>query len=86
VRYERNTLNFRLENYQDARDDAERELCLQDPGNVIIDLQIYNLLQLVSARLGERELARQYAELSRTTPAPLRQDTLRSVVAEAEAR
>jgi len=47
VRYERGTLNFRPENYQDARNDAERELCLQDPGNVIIDLQIYNLLQLV---------------------------------------
>ena len=44
---ERGTLNFRPENYQDACDDAERELCLQDPGNVIIDLQIYNLLQLV---------------------------------------
>jgi len=77
VRYERGKLNFRLGNYQDARNDAERALSLQDPGKVIIDLQIYNLLQLIYARLGEKELARQYAELSRTTPVPLRQDSQR---------
>jgi len=77
VRYERGKLNFRLGNYQDARNDAERALSLQDPGKVIIDLQIYNLLQLIYARLGEKDLARQYAELSRTTPIQLRQDSPR---------
>jgi tetratricopeptide (TPR) repeat protein len=74
VRYERGKLNFRLGNFADARNDAERALSLKDPGGVIIDLQIYNLLQLIYTRLGETELARQYAQLSRTTPVPLRSD------------
>jgi len=77
VRYERGKLNFRLGNYADARNDAERALSIQDPGKVIIDLQIYNLLHLIYARLGEKELARQYAELARTTPVPLRPDSAR---------
>jgi tetratricopeptide (TPR) repeat protein len=77
VRYERGKLNFRLGNYQDARNDAERALSIQDTSRIIIDLQIYNLLQLIYARLGEKELARQYAELSRTTPVPLRPDSAR---------
>jgi tetratricopeptide (TPR) repeat protein len=77
VRYERGKLNFRLGKYADARNDAERALSLQDPGSVIINLQIYNLLQLIYTRLGETELARQYAELSRTTPVPLRSDSSR---------
>ena len=72
VRYERGKLNLRLGNYAEARNDAERALSLQDPGKVIINLQLYNLLQQIYARLGEKELARQYAELARTTPVPLR--------------
>jgi tetratricopeptide (TPR) repeat protein len=74
VRYERGKLNFRLGNYADARNDAEGALSLKDLGGVIIDLQIYNLLQLIYTRLGETELARQYAQLSRTTPVPLRSE------------
>ena len=77
VRYERGKLNLRLGNYADARNDAERALSLPDPGKVIIDLQVYNLLQSIYTRLGEKELARQYAELSRTTPVPLRSDSPR---------
>jgi len=77
VRYERGKLNFRLGNYAEARNDGERALSLKDPGGVIIDLQIYNLLQLIYTRLGETELARQYAELSRTTPVPLRSESPR---------
>jgi tetratricopeptide (TPR) repeat protein len=77
VRYERGKLNLRLGNYADARNDAERALSLKDPGGVIIDLQVYNLLQMIYTRLGETELARQYAELSRTTPVPLRSDSSR---------
>jgi tetratricopeptide (TPR) repeat protein len=77
VRYERGKLNLRLGNYADARNDAERALSLPDPGKVIIDLQVYNLLQMIYTRLGEKELARQYAELSRTTPVPLRSDSPR---------
>lgn len=74
VRYERGKLNLRLGNYVDARNDTETALSLPDPGRVIIDLQLYNLLQLIYTRLGETELARRYAELSRTTPVPLRSD------------
>ena len=77
VRYERGKLNLRLGNYADARNDAERALSLPDPGKVIIDLQVYNLLQLIYTRLGEKELARQYADLSRSTPVPLRSESPR---------
>jgi tetratricopeptide (TPR) repeat protein len=77
VRYERGKLNLRLGNYADARNDAERALSLADPGKVIIDLQLYNLLQSIYTRLGQTELARQYAELSRSTPVPLRSDSRR---------
>jgi tetratricopeptide (TPR) repeat protein len=77
VRYERGKLNLWLGNLQDARNDAERALSIQDPGKVIIDLQIYNLLQLIYARLGDKDLARQYAELCRTTSVPLRRDSAR---------
>jgi len=77
VRYERGKLNFRLGNYADARIDAESALSLPDPGKVIIELQVYNLLQLIYTRLGEQELSRKYAELSRNTPVPLRSESSR---------
>jgi hypothetical protein len=41
------------------RSDADCALSIRDSGKVIIDLQVYNLLQLIYARLGEKELARQ---------------------------
>jgi tetratricopeptide (TPR) repeat protein len=70
VRYERGKLNLTLGRYQAAREDAERAFSLPDPGGSVLDLQVYYLLATVYARLGERELARKYAELSRTTAFP----------------
>jgi tetratricopeptide (TPR) repeat protein len=70
VRYERGKLNLTLGQYPAAREDAERALSLPDPGGSVLDLQVYYLLATVYARLGETDLARKYAELSRTTPIP----------------
>ena len=72
VWYERAKLNLRLKNYQQARSDAEKAADTEDPGHVIIDLQIYSLLEQIYARLGETELAKKYAELTRNTPPPVR--------------
>jgi len=68
--YERAKLNLALKDYAAARKDAERALGLRDPAGLVLDLQVYYLLSAVYARLGEAELARKYAELSRTTPIP----------------
>jgi tetratricopeptide (TPR) repeat protein len=70
VRYERGKLNLTVGRYQAAREDAERALSLPDPGGLVLDLQVYYLLATVYARLGETDLARKYAELSRTTKLP----------------
>jgi tetratricopeptide (TPR) repeat protein len=70
VHYERGKLNLALKEYGTARRDAERALSLRDPAGLVLDLQVYYLLTTVYARLGETELARKYAELSRTTPIP----------------
>ena len=70
VYYERAKLNMALNDFQAAREDAERALGLRNPGNLVLDVQVYYLLSNVYARLGERELARKYAELSRTTAFP----------------
>jgi len=70
VRYERGKLNLTLGHYQAAREDAERALSLPDSGGLVLDLQVYYLLATVYARLGETDLARKYAELSRTTKIP----------------
>jgi hypothetical protein len=43
---------------------------LRDPDGLVLDLQVYYLLTTVYARLGETELARKYAALSRTAPIP----------------
>ena len=61
---------WRLKDHAAARKDAERALSLRDPAGLVLDLQVYYLLATVYARLGEVELARKYAELSRTTPIP----------------
>ncbi len=42
----------------------------RNPGNLVLDVQVYYLLSTIYARLGETELARKYAELARTTPIP----------------
>src|SRR5206468_3829566 len=70
VHYERGKLKLALKEYAAARRDAERALSLRDPAGLVLDLQVYYLLTTVYARLGETELARKYAELSRTTTIP----------------
>jgi Flp pilus assembly protein TadD len=70
VYYERAKLNMAARDYGAARKDAERALGLRDPDGLVLDLQVYYLLSTVYARLGETELARKYAALSRTTPIP----------------
>ena len=70
VHYERGKLNMALKEYGAARKDAERALSLRDPAGLVLDLQVYYLLATVYTRLGESELARKYAELSRTTSIP----------------
>jgi tetratricopeptide (TPR) repeat protein len=72
VWYERAKVNLRLQNYGEARADAERALGLADSSGVIIDLQVYYLLESIYRRMGETELADKYARLSRDTPVPLR--------------
>lgn len=74
VWYERAKLDLRLLNYRQARIDAERAASLKDPAGIIIDLQIYSLLEKIYRHLGETDLARKYAELSRETPVPPRGD------------
>jgi tetratricopeptide (TPR) repeat protein len=68
--YERGKLNLAAREYPAARKDAERALALRDPDGLVLDLQVYYLLATVYARLGETDLARKYAALSRTTPVP----------------
>lgn len=65
VHYERAKLNLALKDYAAARRDAERALSLRDPAGPVADVQVYYLLATVYARLGETDLARKYAELSR---------------------
>ena len=72
VYYERAKLNLAARDYAAARKDAERALALRDPDGLVLDLQVYYLLATVYARLGETDLARKYAALSRTTPIPER--------------
>lgn len=73
VWYERARVNLSLKNYTDARTDAEKAESLSDPGGVILDLQMYTLLEEIYRRLGEKELANKYAELSRNTPTVVQQ-------------
>jgi tetratricopeptide (TPR) repeat protein len=70
--YERAKLDLRLKDYPRARTDAEKAAAIPDPNGLIIDLQIYALLEQVYRRLGETELAAKYAELGRQTPPPVR--------------
>jgi tetratricopeptide (TPR) repeat protein len=71
VWYERAKLDLRMQNYQQASLDGEKAaVCVQQGG--IIDLQIYTLLTQVYERLGNADLAKKYAELTRKTPPPVR--------------
>jgi tetratricopeptide (TPR) repeat protein len=71
VWYERARLNLRIQDYQQARTDAEKAAACKQQGG-IIDLQIYSLLSQVYARLGETGLAKKYMDLTRETPPPVR--------------
>jgi tetratricopeptide (TPR) repeat protein len=71
VWYERARLDLRMQNYQQARKDAEKSAACTEEGG-IIDLQIYSLLSQVYSRLGETALARKYIDLTRETPPPVR--------------
>jgi tetratricopeptide (TPR) repeat protein len=72
--YERAKLNLRLKNNQQAREDAERAANIRDSRGIIIDLQLYVLLEQIYTRLGNAELAEKYAKLSQRTPVPLRKE------------
>lgn len=74
VWYERAKLNLRMKNYPQARTDAEKAASIEDPAHVILDLQIYGLLAQVYSRLGEKDLAKKYIELTRETPPPARKE------------
>jgi tetratricopeptide (TPR) repeat protein len=71
VWYERAKLDMRMQNYEQARSDAEKAAACAQQGGVI-DLQIYSLLSQVYARLGETALAQKYVDLTRETPPPVR--------------
>ena len=71
VWYERARLDLRMQNYELARSDAEKAAACSQTGG-IIDLQMYSLLTQVYTRLGNAELAKKYADLTRDTPAPVR--------------
>jgi len=77
VYYERSKLSLILGDYQQARRDAEQASKLQDPSGFVLDLQVYYLLSTIYSRVGEHELARQYAELSKTARIPI-QDRARN--------
>jgi tetratricopeptide (TPR) repeat protein len=71
VWYERARLDMRMQNYEQARADGEKAAsCTQTGG--IIDLQVYSLLSHVYTRLGNKELAKRYTDLTRDTPPPVR--------------
>jgi len=76
-RYQRAKLHLAQGNYESARQDAERALALGKTGDIVLDLQVYYLLTTIYTRLGETELAGEYAELARTTEIPDQADDLR---------
>jgi tetratricopeptide (TPR) repeat protein len=70
--YDRGKLNLRMGNDAQARSDAERAASLSEQTGGILNLQVYNLLEQIYRRLGEKELADKYANLTRRTPPPMR--------------
>jgi Flp pilus assembly protein TadD len=69
-RYERAKLHLNGGELQAAREDAERALALGLPGDRVLDLQVYFMLTTIYSRLGETELARQYAQKAREAEKP----------------
>jgi tetratricopeptide (TPR) repeat protein len=72
VWYERAKLHLQLQEYEQARSDAEKAASIADPAGIIIDLQMYSLLERIYRRLGKAELARKYADLSKQASVPVR--------------
>jgi Tfp pilus assembly protein PilF len=72
--YERAKVNLKLRNNQQAREDAERAANTRDSQGIIIDLQLYVLLEQIYTRLGNAELADKYAKLSQRTAVPPRKE------------
>jgi tetratricopeptide (TPR) repeat protein len=72
VYYERARLLTQMRRYAEARPDAERALSLPDPGQFILDLQVYYLLSAIYRNLGEQQLAETYGKLSREAKVPVR--------------
>ena len=68
--YERAKLLLLMRQYTDARREAEAALNTPDPGQYILDLQVYSLLTAVYQRLGEAQLASKYAQLAREAKVP----------------
>ena len=69
--YNRAKVNLQLDNYAQARTDAEKAASITNQTGGIIDLQIYALLEQVYRRLGETKLAEKYAALARQTSPPV---------------
>jgi tetratricopeptide (TPR) repeat protein len=70
--YERARLDLKRKDYQLARKDAEMAASIADPNGLIIDLQVYAILEQIYRRIGETGLANKYAQLGRETPPPVR--------------
>ena len=76
-RYQRAKLHLAQGDFESAREDAERALALGKSGDLVLDVQVYYLLATIYSRLGESELAKNYAELARTTEIPDQAEDLR---------
>ena len=72
--YDRAKLNLLTGNLAQARTDGERALSIRDKTGGILDLQLYVLLERIYRRLGDKQLADKYADLTRETPPPARKD------------
>jgi len=70
VWYERAKVNLSMKNHEELEADGERAATLRDTRGVILDLQIYALLEQITADSATRNLASKYAALSRVTPCP----------------
>jgi tetratricopeptide (TPR) repeat protein len=69
-RYQRAKLRLAQGNFEAAREDAERALALGRPGDQVLDLQVLYLLATVYSRLGETELAEEFAQRAREAEMP----------------
>jgi tetratricopeptide (TPR) repeat protein len=69
VWYERARVNLALRDLPAAQLDAERAALLPDERGVILDLQVYTLLEEVYRRSGKTDLAQKYSDLVRQNSA-----------------